>query len=148
MIMMDLYAVGSHAHEYKRPSVGFYEVGSVPLFHNLGRRGTRSGQCGNSFWILDPPDAFPGYPREKAWNTATVPADYCFPATEPGTYWIGDSLLVRNFGTRDLRLLRFDNLRLEGPQGTLLLDGFLTTLVAAQQAYLSYLPPPARPERA
>ena len=64
MIMLDLYALGSHAHEYKRPSVGFYEVGGVPLFHNLGRRGTRSGQCGNSFWILDQPDAFPGYPRE------------------------------------------------------------------------------------
>lgn len=124
MIMIDLYALGSHAHEYKRPSVGFYEVGGVPLFHNLGRRGTRSGQCGNSFWILDQPEAFPGYPREKDWNTATVPADYCFPAAEPGTYRIDDSLLLRNFGTRDLRLLRFDNLRLEGPQGTLLLDGF------------------------
>lgn len=124
MIMIDLRALGSHAHEYKRPSVGFYEVGGAPLFHNLGRRGTTSGQCGNSFWILDRPEAFPGYPREKVWNTATVPADYCFPATEPGAYRIGDSLLLRNFGTPDLRLLRFDNLRLEGPKGALLLDGF------------------------
>ena len=39
MVMLDLYASGSHAHEYKRPSIGYYEVAGVPLFHNLGRRG-------------------------------------------------------------------------------------------------------------
>lgn len=124
MIMMDLYALGSHAHEYKRPSIGYYEVAGVPLFHNIGRRGTRSGQCGNSFWIHDRPEAFPGYPRTNAWNTMAVPADYCFPGQDPGSRKIGTSLLFRNFRTPEIQFLRLDNLRLEGPKGTLLLDGF------------------------
>lgn len=124
MIMMDLYALGSHAHEYKRPSIAYYEVAGVPLFHNIGRRGTRSGQCGNSFWILDRPEAFPGYPRTNAWNTMAVPADYCFPGQDPGSRKIGPSLLFRNFRTPEIQFLRLDNLRLEGPKGILLLDGF------------------------
>jgi len=124
MVMVDLYAEGSHAHRFKRPSVGYYETAGVPLFHNLGRRGTRSGQCGNSFWIWENAQAFPGYPQEDEWNTMTVPATYCFPADEEGTYRIGRDLLLRNFRTRDLKTLRLDNLRLEGPRGTLLLDGF------------------------
>lgn len=124
MVMLDLYALGSHAHEYKRPSIGYYEVGGVPLFHNLGRRGTRSGQCGNSFWVMDQADAFPGYPKENVWNTMRVPANYCFATAEKDIYRIGDSLIFRNFRTPGLKFLRFDNLRLEGPKGTLLLDGF------------------------
>lgn len=124
MIMMDLYALSSHAHEYKRPSIGYYELAGVPLFHNIGRRGTRSGQCGNSFWIHDRPEAFPGYPGTNAWNTMAVPADYCFPGQDPGSRKIGTSLLFRNFRTPEIQFLRLDNLRLEGPKGTLLLDGF------------------------
>ena len=125
MIMVDLYALGSHAHEYKRPSIGYYEAGGVPLFHNLGRRGTRSGQCGNSFWIFDRPETFPGYPQPGIWNTMTVPAEYCFPAaTGEGRYQVGSSLLFRNFRTPELKYLRLDNLRLEGPKGRVLLDGF------------------------
>jgi hypothetical protein len=124
MVLVDLYAEGSHAHEYKRGSVGYYEAGGVPLFHNLGRRGTRSGQCGNTFWILDDATAFPGHRKEKVWNTMTAPARYCPAGGAPGEFRIADSLLLRNFPTRDLHFLRFDNLRLEGPRGTLLLDGF------------------------
>jgi hypothetical protein len=124
MIMMDLYAEGSHAHRNKKASIGYYETAGVPLFHNLGRRGTRTAQCGNSFWIWTDLDTFPGYPKEKQWNTMTVPATYCYPADEAGCYRIGRDLLFRNFPTRDLQYLRLDNLRLEGPAGTLLLDGF------------------------
>ena len=54
----------------------------------------------------------------------TVPADYCFSAEEKGSYRVGDSLIFRNFHTPDLKLLRLDNLRLEGPKGSRLLDGF------------------------
>lgn len=124
MIMIDLYAEGSHAHRFKRPSIGYYETGGVPLFHNLGRRGTSSGQCGNSFWIWEDPTTFPGYPIENEWNTMCVPANYCFPSESDGVYRIGRDILLRNFKTPDLRMLRFDNLRLDGPRGTLLLDGF------------------------
>ena len=65
-----------------------------------------------------------GYPQEDGWNTMGVPATYCFPAVQEGTYRIGRSLLLRTFRTRDLKTLRLDNLRLEGPRGPLLLDGF------------------------
>lgn len=124
MVMVDLYSDGHHAHEFKRPSIGFYEVDGVPLFHNLGRRGTRSGQCGNSFWLFMSPERFPGHLRPGEWNTMTVPVDHLFPGRAPGTRRISDGLDFRTFRTPKIRNARFDNLRLEGPAGVLLLDGF------------------------
>jgi hypothetical protein len=124
MVMVDLYADGHHAHEFKRPSIGFYEVDGVPLFHNLGRRGTRSGQCGNSFWLFESPELFPGHIRPGVWNTMTVPVDHLFPGQAPGSRRISDGLDFRTFRTPKIRNARFDNLRLEGPAGVLLLDGF------------------------
>ena len=54
-----------------------------------------------------------------------VPAGYCFPAVAgEGRYQVGASLLFRNFRTPELKYLRLDNLRLEGPKGRVLLDGF------------------------
>ena len=50
MILLDLYAAGSHAHTEKGPSVAFYEVDHVPLFHNLGRHRVRSAITGNLPW--------------------------------------------------------------------------------------------------
>ena len=124
MVMVDLYSDGHHAHEFKRPSIGFYEVDGVPLFHNLGRRGTRSGQCGNSFWLFMSPERFPGHLRPGEWNTMNVPVDHLFPGRAPGTRRISDGLDFRTFRTPKIRNARFDNLRLEGPAGVLLLDGF------------------------
>lgn len=124
MVMIDLYADGHHAHEFKRPSIGFYEVDGVPLFHNLGRRGTRSGQCGNSFWLFESPERFPGHLRPGEWHTMAVPVEHLFPGRAPGTRRISDGLDFRTFRTPKIRNARFDNLRLEGPAGVLLLDGF------------------------
>ncbi len=124
MIMIDLYAEGSHAHRFKRPSIGYYEVSGVPLFHNIGRRGTRTAQCGNIFWIWDDADDFPGYPKENEWNTMSIPSDYCFPADQEGRYKISRDILFRNFKTPELKFLRLDNIHLEGPRGICLLDGF------------------------
>lgn len=124
MIMIDLYAEGSHAHPYKRPSIGFYEAAGVPLFHNIGRRGTRSGQCGNSFWAFADPRLYPGHPRPGEWNTMTIPATYLAPATAPDRRVVADGVDFRTFRTPDLEAAWFDNLRLEGPKGILLLDGF------------------------
>jgi len=124
MIMIDLYAEGSHAHRYKRPSIGFYEAGGVPLFHNIGRRGTQSGQCGNSFWAYADPKLFPGHPRAGAWSTMTIPATYLAADEHPGRRVVADGIDFRTFHTPGLEAAWFDNLRLEGPRGTLLLDGF------------------------
>lgn len=165
MVMLDLYADGSHAHRFKRPSIGYYESAGVPLFHNIGRRGTNSGQCGNSFWAFPDPALFPGHPRENAWNTMSIPATYlaargksppdvfprmeasgfcgsCAPeiaslrsrrlfahsllaaGPEAGQRTVSDSLVFRTFRTPGLEMAWFDNLRLEGPAGTILLDGF------------------------
>lgn len=124
MVMVDLYARGSHAHPYKRPAIGYYEVAGVPLFHNLGRRGTSSGQCGNSFWMLEDSSLFPGHPRPGVWNTMSVPATMLAPGAIPGTRILSKGLDFRGFRTPANRYARFDNLRIEGPKGTLLLDGF------------------------
>ena len=124
MVMLDLYADGSHAHRYKRPSIGYYESAGVPLFHNIGRRGTNSGQCGNSFWAFPDPKLFPGHPREDAWNSMSAPATYLAAGPEPGKRVVSDGLVLRTFQTPGLQTALFDNLRLEGPAGTLLLDGF------------------------
>jgi len=124
MVMLDLYAAGSHAHRYKRPSIGYYESAGVPLFHNIGRRGTNSGQCGNSFWAFPDPELFPGHPREAAWNSMTVPATYLAAGPGPGQRTVSDGIVFRTFRTPGLETVWFDGLRLEGPAGTILLDGF------------------------
>ena len=124
MVMIDLYADGSHAHRYKRPAIGYYESAGVPLFHNIGRRGTNSGQCGNSFWAFPDPELFPGHPREGAWNSMSVPATYLAAGPEPGQRVVSDGIVLRTFQTPGLETALFDNLRLEGPAGTILLDGF------------------------
>lgn len=124
MVLVDLYARGSHVHPYKCGGVGYYEVAGVPLFHNLGRRGTGSAPCGNLFWALEDADAFPAHPRAGAWNTMTVPVKHLFPGPAPDTWTVADGLDFRTFPMPDTDTLKFDNLRLVGPAGTLLLDGF------------------------
>jgi len=128
MVMVDLHARGSHAHPHKRAAVGFYEVAGVPLFHNLGRRGTASAPCGNSFWATGPGVGFPGHPRPDTWNTMSVPIGHLPPADrgrdDGGGRRVPDGLDLRTFPMPRTSVLRLDNLRLVGPRGTLLLDGF------------------------
>jgi hypothetical protein len=123
MVMLDLYASGSHAHPFKGPQVAYYEVNGVPLFHNLGRHRTRSPITGNSFWAMDADLAFPGVWKPGEWFTMSIPVEM-LPRTADGALMIGDRLSLRNFENRDTRQLWFDNLRLEGSKGIRLLDGF------------------------
>jgi hypothetical protein len=123
MVMMDLYASGSHAHPFKGPSVAYYEVDGVPLFHNLGRHRTRSPITGNSFWALEEGCAFPGVWKPGEWFTMSIPVEM-LPHDADGALMVGDRLTLRNFENRGTRRLWFDNLRLEGNAGTKLLDGF------------------------
>jgi len=123
MVMLDLYASGSHAHPAKGPSVAYYEVDGVPLFHNLGRHRTRSAITGNSFWALDGDRAFPGIWKPNEWFTMSIPVEMLNQRPD-GLVTIGDRVSLRNFENRGTRQLWFDNLRLEGPHGVKLLDGF------------------------
>ncbi len=123
MVMLDLYASGSHAHPFKGPSVAYYEVDGVPLFHNLGRHRTRSPITGNSFWAMDASLAFPGVWKPGEWFTMSIPVEM-LPRDADGALMVGDRLTFRNFDNRGTRQLWFDNLRLEGSKGTRLLDGF------------------------
>ncbi len=123
MVMLDLYAAGSHAHPFKGPSVAYYEADGVPLFHNLGRHRTRSAITGNSFWAMEESRAFPGVWKPGEWFTMNISAEM-LPHDEAGAVQVGDRVSLRNFENRGTRLLWFDNLRLEGNAGTKLLDGF------------------------
>jgi hypothetical protein len=123
MVMLDLYASGSHAHPFKGPQVAYYEVDGVPLFHNLGRHRTRSPITGNSFWAMDSGLAFPGVWKPSEWFTMSIPTEMLLRSAD-GALMVGDRLSLRNFENRKSRALWFDNLRLEGSKGTRLLDGF------------------------
>ena len=123
MVFMDLYAAGSHSHPSKGPSVAYYEMDGVPLFHNLGRHRTRSAITGNSFWALEEGRTFPGVWKPGEWFTMSIPKEVMLHDT-PETLKIGDRVSLRNFENRNTRLLWFDNLRLEGRAGVKLLDGF------------------------
>jgi hypothetical protein len=131
MILMDLYATGGkahihHAHREKGPSVGYYESGQVPLFHNMGRRGTESANDGNICWALPPDVQFPGHPHPDEWFTMSFPAE-TLASNADGQLLVGQ-MSIRNFsGSKDNKectSLKIDNLRLEGPAGTRLVDGF------------------------
>ncbi len=125
MVLLDLYAAGSHAHESLGPSVAYYEVDGVPLFHNLGRRRTSSAIAGNSFWALAGTPAFPGIWKPGEWFTMTIPANM-FLTNAAGQLTVGDKISFRNFAgeNKGTTQLWFDNLRLEGRAGVKLLDDF------------------------
>ena len=125
MVLMDLYASGSHAHMEKGPSIAYYEVGQVPLFHNLGRHGTRSAITGNLCWALPAAETFPGcWNRENAWHTMTIPCDVL--TRHDDQFVLASAMSLRNFQERcrNCRYVFFDNLRLEGPAGVKLIDDF------------------------
>ena len=125
MIMMDLYASGSHAHPEKGPSIAYYEVDHVPLFHNMGRHRTRSAITGNLLWALPGAERFPGcWNKEKTWFTMTIPVDYL--DRQGDRHVIAPVLSLRNFQEQNklCRYLFFDNLRLEGPAGVRIVDDF------------------------
>lgn len=124
MIMLDLYARGSHAHEFHRPSIAYFEAGGAALFHNLGRRGTTSGNHANVVWLEEAFDRFPGHPKPGVWNTMTIPVNRLQPAERAGEYRLTNRLDFRTFRQPTLKSITFDNLRLEGTGGTLLIDGF------------------------
>ena len=129
MIMMDLYASGSHAAKDKGPSIGYYESGQVPLFHNMGRRGTRSAIDGNIVWAMPPEERFPGlWNQEGKWFTMTMPVEIINKDND-GKY-ILSTMELRNFpeseNNKGTTTVCFDNLRLEGPEGALLVDSFDT----------------------
>jgi hypothetical protein len=125
MVLLDLYAHGSHAHKEKGPSIAYYEVGQVPLFHNMGRHGVRSAITGNLPWALPGKERFPGsWNRANEWFTMTIPVEYL--TQEGEKYRLAPSFSLRNFqdarrGDKDLLM---DNLRLEGPAGTRVVDDF------------------------
>ena len=123
MVLMDLYAAGSHSHIFLGPSVGYYEAAGVPLFHNLGRRRTSSAITGNIFWALPASQTFPGIWKPDEWFTMTIPAEMMFRDVS-GNLGIGDRIFFRNFNNPGTRRLWLDNLRLVGKAGVKLLDGF------------------------
>ena len=129
MIMMDLYASGSHAAEDKGPSIAYYESGQVPLFHNMGRRGTRSAIDGNITWAMPPGERFPGiWNQEGKWFTMSMPVEV-INKNNNGKYMLS-TMELRNFpeseNNKGTTSACFDNLRLEGPEGALLVDSFET----------------------
>ena len=126
MVMMDLYASGSHAHRDKGPSVAYYESAQVPLFHNLGRHGVRSAIAGNICWAVPHGQDFPGLWLPGRWFTWNYPVELCATNREGGAIF-PKGMGLRNFPgglNSGCQSLIFDNLRLTGPSGTLLVDGF------------------------
>jgi hypothetical protein len=126
MIMIDVYASGSHAHEEKGPSVAYYEAAGVPLFHNLGRHGVRSSNTGNLLWFMPAGEAFPGFfNKPDVWHTMSIPVDYLAPGAD-GKRYVAKSLFLRDFPeyNHKTEYLFFDNLRLSGPGGEKLIDDF------------------------
>jgi len=129
MIMMDLYASGSHAAKDKGSSIAYYESAQVPLFHNMGRRGTRSAIDGNIAWAMPPGESFPGlWNNEGKWFTMSIPVDVI--NKDVSGKYVLSTMVLRNFPGSDndkgTTSLCFDNLRLEGGAGSLLIDSFDT----------------------
>jgi hypothetical protein len=148
MIMLDVYAQGSHSHPEKGPSIAYYEADGVPLFHNLGRHGTRSSVAGNLLFALPAAEPFPGcFNRPDVWNTMSIPVAYlsesptllkaeqqeawnkAHAAAQMKQHYLAGSFSLRNFPeyNHDCEHLFFDNLRLSGPGGERLIDGFEVT---------------------
>ncbi|MCU0963212.1 MAG: hypothetical protein MUF48_24225 [Pirellulaceae bacterium] len=126
MVLLDLYASGSHSHPQKGPSIAYYEVDQVPLFHNLGRHHTRSAIAGNLLWAQPAERRFPGcWNREGEWFTMRLLVDALHQDVD-GKYVLAGGMSLRDFPewNRNCRFLDFDNLRLAGPFGTRLIDSF------------------------
>ena len=124
MVMMDLYASGSHAHRDKGPSIAYFESAQTPLFHNMGRHGSRSAINGNICWALPSEERFPGFWQPGQWFTMNYPVELI--STNSEGKCVLSKMSLRNFPERNrgCTSLAFDNLRLSGASGNLLVDGF------------------------
>lgn len=125
MVMMDLYCRGDHTHFDKRGAITYYEVGKAPLFFNYGRY-RQSAAYANLVFATAEDEEFPHQVwRQDTWYTQSVPTDR-LPAPK-GLIRVSDlreleSMSIRNHPTPGAETLVIDNIRLEGPAGTKMVD--------------------------
>lgn len=127
-VYCELYADGWHGHYNRRGSIGYYEAGGVPQFYGTARH-NRSQVHSNVFAMMDPEIEFPMFddtkikPDEWVHESVSLQMLNAFPGKDPG-YRMIDRILIRLNADRIEQngAFIFDNLRLEGPAGTLMID--------------------------
>ena len=127
-VFADLYADGWHGHFNRRGSVGYYEAGGVPQFYGTARH-NRSHVHSNVFAMMEPSIEFPMFDDIKIkpdeWVHETVPLEMLNSFVgKDSDYRMIDRILIRLAAdnVKENRAFIFDNLRLEGPAGTLMID--------------------------
>ncbi len=126
-LMMDLFTPhGSHTHINQQASINYFEFGGVPLLTTNGYHGW-GPESSNLCLIRDTADSFP-YPvpqyRALHWYTAEVPLDNVRSFAPQGQIKFDRINLRMNNTSGGTLAGRFDNLRLAGPAGELLIDDF------------------------
>jgi hypothetical protein len=143
--MMELYPWGDHSHQENRGSITYYEVGNVPIFRGgYGRYWARqTGDGGNAFYLQPDRDSIP-IDRWKSgvWKTIRMEASRLpLPGDPPdqsrrlftglvlsGACHLGVPGADGCFPTKSARngdqSVLIDNIRLEGPAGTRMIQDF------------------------
>ncbi|MFI4910115.1 MAG: hypothetical protein ACIAQZ_00465 [Sedimentisphaeraceae bacterium JB056] len=126
-LMMDLFTPhGSHTHINQHVSVNYYEYDGVPLLTTNGYHGW-GPESSNLCLIRDVSDSFP-YPvpaySAAQWQTLEIPLDNIRTFGPHGQITYDTINLRMNNTSGTLLAGRFDNLRLSGPAGEVLIDDF------------------------
>lgn len=129
MVMLDLYAWGEHSHADKRASIGYFEYGDTPLFYNY-QRYLQSSSYANQVFIDAPSPTFPhadGW-KPNVWKTFSIPSDRMsrVKGDVSGELRGINSMSFRNNPDKSTKdcIMYIDNIRLEGPQGVVLIEDF------------------------
>ncbi|MCA9176631.1 MAG: hypothetical protein KDB14_19215 [Planctomycetales bacterium] len=123
-LLMDLYSRGHHGHVNQHGGINWLEVQQVPMVMSLGYN-NRGPEHTNALLVRPMDGGFPDPAPLAAnrWHTASVPTSR-LPrvAGDPRLRRLGEFAL--RVATRRGVTLWADNLRLSGPQGEQLLEGF------------------------
>ncbi|MCK6488131.1 MAG: hypothetical protein L6R48_07360 [Planctomycetes bacterium] len=130
MVLFDLYSRGDHSQPEKRASLAYLEAGGTPLFYNYGRY-LGSAIYGNQVVMGAPGEDWPYGDcwKPNTWRTNIIPTERLATPENPSDL-MERQLLGFSFRTepprkgQDTKVFIIDNMRLEGPAGVILLDGF------------------------
>ena len=123
-LLCDLYVRGSHAHQNQHGAVIYFEHSGVPLLYMLGYNNRAAEHC-CLFMVRNQDESFPhAVPHFEAdrWREASLPTVRMQPIddAEPGERML-DGIVFRIASPKGVQLW-LDDLRLQGPKGSLPLD--------------------------
>lgn len=126
-VMSELFGRGFHAHLNRVGAIQYYETGGKPHYHGMARH--NKGATHSNVVAMMPAEASDNYPfgnktfQPDVWYHESIPARMLVTLDTENDVVKFDPLNLRIQSDANIDFI-IDNLRVEGPAGTLMIDSF------------------------